>query len=518
MNRTQKSFKNLLFGELQQLINIAVSFATRTVMVHTLGVTILGVNSVFTELIALLSLAELGVGRAITFHLYQPLAQNDIPRLKQLMKLFKTAYRMIALAIMAIGLITMPFIQLTVTDTGMDESYLRFIYLLFVFQAAVSYLFSYKAILLTADQKSYKVAWINTLCRVGYAAAAVILLLKTNNFVAYLCVQIACTLAINLLISHSATKEYPFLREHAESLEPEGRREVLSNVKFVFIGALSGKITNSTDNVLISMLDSTTTVGYYSNYQLIISAVRNLLDQIVFASKGSIGNMLTSESDDKCDEVLRRLTYLVFIPTLICSLCLYGTLSLFIGGLWYDASFVLSDLVVFVLVVNFFLVAARNPLLETVSAANLFRIDKNISILGSTINLIVSIVLGLKLGMLGVFIGTTCTHVVQIALKILLLYRRRLHRSATGYYLLFARMLGLFALGMLLIRWFGSVLVVSNVLLALLLRWLAAIVLSCALAMLGFLGTKEQRYLLWFLQRLLSRLKRGGKGGKPIAG
>ncbi len=203
-------------------------------------------------------------------------------------------------------------------------------------------------------------------------------------------------------------------------------------MKHLFIGTLSGKITNSTDNILISVLVGTLQVGLYSNYSLIISNVRKILLMIPDAAAGSIGNLAVSESRERCHQVLCRMTFIIYLVTTFCSACILCMSDPFVEIL-FGRKYLMDDILQYSFVVNFFYFVVREPLWRMMMVSGLFAKDKNISILGSSINLVVSIVLGLKWGILGIMLGTTCTLIIQIILKTRLLYREFLYLDAAHY-------------------------------------------------------------------------------------
>lgn len=153
-SRLQNSVRNVSVGMLVTVINTVVSFVTRTALIKTLGTEVLGLNGLFTEVISMLSLAELGVGVAIIYSLYKPISENDEKKISQLMGLYRTAYNAICFATLFLGLIILPFIDKLITDIDFPLSYIRLVFFLFVIKTATTYLFSYKTALLNADQNS----------------------------------------------------------------------------------------------------------------------------------------------------------------------------------------------------------------------------------------------------------------------------------------------------------------------------------------------------------------------------
>ena len=429
--RTEKSIRNIVYGEVNVILTVLLSMVTRTALVRILGLSAVSLNGLFTEVIAVLSLAELGVGSAITYNLYKPLAGQDEQKLTQLMWFYKSAYRLIAGFILAAGLCFLPFVSCLIRNAEYDMGYLRLVYVIFLLKTVSSYFFSYKRTLLDADQKMYLISAANTLFRFITVASNLAVLMLTHNFIAYLLSDVGVTLANNVAIAHIADRQYPFLKKR-DRLPTEEKKKIFANMKHIFIGTLSGKITNSTDNILISVLVGPLQVGLYSNYSLIISNVRKILLLIPDAAAGSIGNLAVSESRERCHQVLCRMTFIIYLVTTFCSACILCMSDPFVEIL-FGRKYLMDDILQYSFVVNFFYFVVREPLWRMMMVSGLFAKDKNISILGSSINLVVSIVLGLKWGILGIMLGTTCTLIIQIILKTRLLYREFLYLDAAHY-------------------------------------------------------------------------------------
>lgn len=150
--RTENSIKNSIIGILGQVFNIILNFVSRTIFIFILGANYLGVNGLFTNILSMLSLAELGIGSAIIYHMYKPLANKDEEKLKSLMHLYAKAYRYIGLVVAIVGLSIVPFLGVIIKDKPNVE-HLTIIYLLFLANSVVSYFFAYKTSIITADQK-----------------------------------------------------------------------------------------------------------------------------------------------------------------------------------------------------------------------------------------------------------------------------------------------------------------------------------------------------------------------------
>ncbi len=437
MGRTKKSIKNIIFAFGLQLVKTVLNFAYRTYMIKILGMQAVSVNGLFTEVLTALSLAELGVGSAIVYNLYKPLASGDREKVCQLMWLFKKAYRYIALGTFLLGIFITPWITYLVNSVDYSDAYVRLVFLLFVVNLSVSYLFTYKISLISADQKSYVQNGLNIWISVAKFLVQILIMLIFKNYIFLLISTIALTVIGNWIISARVDKYYPWLKDSNDPLPKSERQEVFSNIKNLFIKTLSGKITNSTDNMLISALVSTMLVGYYTNYALVFGVFRQIANQIAYSGiSAGLGNLLATESSEKSIRVYYRLLYLFYIVGAIGCVGIYCCIKPFILIWLKSEEFLLPGDITFVCCMVMFLEILCRPMWAMMEVSGLFRQDKYVSIAGTIINLVISIVFGLKYGMIGIFIGTIATYLVQATLKGMLLFNVKFGFSPKKYYLL----------------------------------------------------------------------------------
>lgn len=419
--RLKKSKRNLYYGILYQVSYVFLNFITRMVMIRSIGMTSVSLNGLFSEVLSVLSLAELGIGSAIVYSLYVPLALGDTKKVTKIMNLYKISYRAIAGVIAIIGILLSPFIPRLITNTVIDNHYLIFVYFLFLTQTSTSYLFSYKASLLNADQKSYVVSIQTMITRVIFFFLNIACLVLFRNFMLYLILDILQTLMTNIFISRKVDEMYPYVKG-TDKLNSEERKAIFSNIKHLFIGNLSGKITNSSDNILISLLVGTNFIGPYSQYSMFINGIMRLFNQACGSITGSVGNLLATESHMKCKQTFENISFIFFMAASTCACCFYVLINPFLS-IFIGHDYIMSDRIVYVLSVNLFFSILKMPLWTFVNASGLFKIDKYISIIGSSLNLIVSIILGMNYGITGIFIGTLISLIIQSFLKLELFYK-----------------------------------------------------------------------------------------------
>ncbi len=491
-SRIYNSKKNVSYGLIVTVINTLVSFVSRTFFVKYLGPEFLGLNGLFTEVVMMLSLAELGVGMAINYSLYKPIHEGDYNKINQLMSLFKKTYDLISLIIFILGVCILPFIHLIVNGTGFSLSYIRLVFFLFVVNTSVSYLFSYNTSFITADQKQYVVSLATAAMKLLFTVFMIVVLILTQNYILYLILVIVQTLTTNLLIAHYVSKKYPYI-DYKSKLPEEEKYKVFRDIKNIFIKRVSGVVTSSTTNVLISTIVNTIQVGFYSNYVMVFSVVRTLNKQFSNGIKASIGDLTVSENSEKCIQVLRNLTFLFFVFSFIicsglCSLC-----SDFIS-MWLGQDYVLTEIVVYIAIAILFIDICSEPLWQYLEVSGLFKQDRNIAILGSTINLAVAIIFGYKIGMVGIFMGTICSQLIQIVLKSKLLFNYMFLSSCRSYILFIFKMFMAFIIISATNYYINKCILSDYIIVAFIIKALLTLCVSCALLFVMYRKTPEYIY------------------------
>lgn len=440
MNRTDKSIKNLVFALIAQGVTVILSFIIRTEMIRSLGIVSVSINGLFTDVIATLSLAELGIGSAIVYNLYKPLAEGDKKKICQLMYLFKKAYTIIAAVTFAAGLALTPIIHLLIEKVDIPIGYLRIVYLLFVFQNSLSYLFAYKIALVSADQKQYIYSNINLICRVVGSIILIVVMRLTKAYIPYLIGNIAMVVTTNAIASRAVDKEYPFLVDDP-SLPKEEQKALFKNVRNIFFKSLAGTVVSSTDNILISKLVGTLFVGYTSNYVLVTGVFQSLAGKAWDAMEASFANLFVTSDKEKILETIRRLTFVFFLFGIVSSVGVYACVQSFIMIWLHETSFLLPKLSVFLLCLLLFLMIVYRPLTAAMHMTGYFEIGRNISATSALVNLVVSIVLGLMIGLPGIYIGTCCTYAIEVIAKIYFVFNKYFRTSPISYVLMWIKML-----------------------------------------------------------------------------
>lgn len=406
-SRTKNAALIFSSGVVLQLVRTILSFISRTIFIYALGANYLGVDGLFTNILQVLSLTELGVGVAITYYLYQPLAQNDIERIKSLMVFYKFCYRVIGITILIIGLLLIPFLPNIVNFNSAVKININLIYVMYLVKTASTYLFfAYQITLIKASQKGYIINNISTIFTIITTLIEAIILIIFRNYIFYLFFHIAMQIIQNIIISVKAEKIFPFIKEkeYIRITKTEIKR-ILKDVYSIFILKISGTMFSATDNIIISILIGTIYVGFYSNYLLIISMISTFISVFQNSVIAAIGNINALESNEKQLQYFERLDFFNYWIVSFCSISLFNLLNPFIT-LWIGKDFLFPDLTVAIIVLNFF----RSNLLNVVFAfrdtKGLFKYARYRQLIAGIANIVLSIILGMKFGVTGIFVAT----------------------------------------------------------------------------------------------------------------
>ncbi len=432
--RSEYVIKNSFWTTINNVANMIIGFVTRTVFIYFLNSEYLGINGLFTNIISLLSLSELGFSSAVTFNLYKPLKEGDDHKVAALMNFYKWIYRGVAFFILVAGLILVPFLPYIIKETTFESGYIRVIYIIFLLRTTLSYFYTYNYTLATADQKSYLTAKITLVSRFIIPFAKIGVLAFTRNFIAYIVVEIILNLITNAIKTYYIRTKYPVLKDTKSSLTKDEKKKMITDVKNIFLGKVSTTILNSTDNIIISAFVNVISVGFLSNYNTLIGYVQTFINGSLYSSQASIGNAIASESIEYVLKVLNRLTMItLFVGSFSCT-ALFCLSSDFISIIWAkNEDMTLPVFTVFVIMLNSFLQMIKSPLWMTLTGCGFFDKDKYISILGAVVNLIVSIIFVQFADIRGVIWGTIISQLAQLVLKAKLLFTEYFGMSCKKY-------------------------------------------------------------------------------------
>ena len=410
MSRSSIAIKSGVLGFSSQILTIIINFIIRTCFIKYLGVEILGVDGVIRELVSMLSLADLGISSAMVFRLYKAVIDEDEDKITDLMVIYKQVYEVIALAVFIIGVLLSLFLKFIISDIQISWSFIYIFYYLQLISIVSTYLLAYKRSIINADQKNYISIMIDTGMMVIFGILKIYFLVAMQIYISYLILTIGQNILSNIWIRMYCNKNYPYLSQK-KPINKGLRRHLLSDTKDVFAGKIAGYIYSSTDNIVISIFNSTILVGYLSNYTYIFSAIRGLINSITTPIQSLIGNYLNS-IDNKI-QTFKTLNYYTHIRYLICILFVIPTMilsNLFIE-VWAGNSYVLSSNVVLLLAIDFYIGCVYGPLGEYIIGMGMFRYEKFITGIGAGLNLFLSLAGAFYFGIQGVLFATVLSQI-----------------------------------------------------------------------------------------------------------
>lgn len=462
-SRVKKSAQNMVMGFAYHAITLILSFVSRTVFIYTLGEEYLGLNGIFTDVLSLLSMADLGFSTAMAYSFYRPLAEKDEKKIASLVAFYKKVYNTIALVVLVLGLGCIPFLKYIV-NTEKEIPNLVIYYLFSLANVVISYMFVYKTTILTADQKDYKVVQIRTVTSIAKTVLQVVVLMVARNYILYLAIGFVVQLTNNIIASNKTVKEYPFIKDKSlvGQVDKEVTANILSNMKSVFVYKLSGTLFSATDNVIISMVISTAMVGVYSNY-LMVSSKLLLIEQIIFSAlTASIGNVIVKETAKKKYEVFNAMQSASFI---LCGIItsVFGLVANDLVKVWLGESFMLDEVTIVAITLNTYFSCVLQPLWVYRDATGLYMKTKYIMLCGAVLNIVLSVVLGQMIGVAGVIFASAIARLsTYFWYEPKLLFREYFERGVVKYYLSLGTNLGLVALTILLLRYITRGIVVDS--------------------------------------------------------
>lgn len=434
--RTNKAAINSAMAIIQKIVDTILAFVYRTIFIYIMGVTYLGVNGLFSNIFAVMSLAELGVGSAIIYLLYEPLSNHDNEKVKSLMKVFAKTYNFIGIAILTIGIILIPFLPYLINSEGVEIPGLNWIYVLMLMNTAFGYFFSYKRSLLEADQKGYYSSINISIFSIINNVAKILMLLITRNFILTLVVSLIVTLVSNIVISIQTDKMYPYLKDkNVLKLSKDQGQTIIKRIKAVFMHNVSNVVLTGTDNIIISKFINISMVGIYSNYTLITNTLYGIFTMIFVSITSSVGNMHVTDTKEKSESIFFRLMLANFYFYFVSCVVLWSCITPFMQ-LWLGESFVLSGTVTAIIILNLYISGMRHVPVTFVNASGLNYNTRYKSVVEAIINLAISLIAVKYLGILGVILGTVIALITcSVWVEPFVLFKHWFKKSSKNYFL-----------------------------------------------------------------------------------
>lgn len=406
-SRTKNTLRIIRSGILGRLISTILPFINRTIIIHILGAEFAGLSGLFTSILSVLNIAELGFHSAVVYSMYEPVAKQDDRRVCELLTLYRRIYRFVGTAIFLAGICVMPFLPKLIRAGVPDSINLYVLYLMYLSNSVLSYLlFSYRESVLMANQRQDISQIIRAVVKVLQCALQMLVLIWTKNFYAYLLVEIFCTGVTNIMLAVETGKKFPQYRCVKEKIPmPESIKKQVSGL---MVGRICDKARNSFDSIILSAFFGLTTVAIYDNYYQIYSALYSIMLVICNSMAASIGNSIIKETVEKNYQDLLKFSFLqAWISgwVSICMLCLYQPVM----RVWMGESLMFPTRDMVMMCVYFYAINMNNIRNQFVSGTGMWWKLKYSYAVEAAANILLNVVLGKLFGITGVILATILT-------------------------------------------------------------------------------------------------------------
>lgn len=500
--------KNVLWGYVGTFMSMFMAFIARTVFIYTIGSTYLGINGLFTNVLGILSFTELGIGTAINFSLYKPVAEKDLEKIKSLMCLYKRAYRVIALVVTILGLSLLPFLPYLINGAKEIEN-ISLYYLIFLFNSVSSYFVTYKYGLVNAEQKNYLLTNINTVSTVIISIIQIIVLVLFENFLVYLLVQAILQLIQKIFTAFYINKKYPYLTiKNAKKLKKTESKKILTDIRALVLHKIGDISINQSDNIIISAFINVTLVGLVSNYNLLITSVTTLLNIVFNSIIGSLGNFVVTETKTRQIELASICNFIGFWVYGFSAICFIVLFQPFIT-LWIGSNQLIDNFTMILIVMNFYFAGQRATIHNFKLAGGIFKQDQFIPIIQSVINIIFSILFVQTYGLAGVYIGTFLSSLLPNFYRPYVVYKYLFETSIKIYLKKYIREIVFLSISVILIIFITRPLAMDITWMKFFLLAILTVALSNLLIVIVYRKTPEMEYLRKEFLKIIERIKYG---------
>ena len=411
IERTKNAARNIAFGSMLKMLNIVAPFLMRSVLLNYLGVEYLGLNGLFRALLSFLNLAELGVGSAMVFSMYKPIAEDNAEEICALLSLYRTFYRVIGLFIAVVGLAITPFLRKLISGDVPQDMNLYILYFMNLGSTVLTYwLFAYKRSLLDAHQRTDVTSKVSLVIQIVEYALKFVALMVFRNYYAYLIIQLVSQIAVNVMIAVRVTKMYPDYSPRGH-LPKEEVMDIVRRVRDLFTSKFSYVVFTYADTLVISAFMGLAMLAVYQNYFFIITSLRTFLDVITAACIAGVGNSLVMESDEKKYSDLNRFTMLYGWIMGVASamlLCMYQPFM----TIWMGEENLLAFNYVVCFVIYFYTMGMNKIINMFKDAAGIWRKDRWRPLVSALVNLGLNLATVKWLGLYGVLLSSVISIVV----------------------------------------------------------------------------------------------------------
>lgn len=405
LDRKSRTIKNIIYGVINKILTIIVPFITRTILINMLGSEYLGLNSLFTSILQILNLSELGISSAIVYEMYKPIAENDKAKICALLGLYKKLYRVIGIVILIIGLMILPFLDKFITGNVPNDINIYVLYMIYLINSCITYLlFAYKSSILVAFQRNDVVSNVNSVLYTIQSILQIALLVIFKNYYLYIIIMPIATIINNIIIAIIVKQKYPEYVSKGK-IDKETKKEIKKKVSGLFVYKICSTTRNSLDSIFISAFIGLNMVAIYNNYFLILNSISMLLCVITNSMTSGIGNTIVLDSINKNYKDMNKFNFIYMLIAGWCSCCLLCLYQPFME-LWMGKENLLPFGCVILMVIYFYSLQIGNIRAVYSDATGLWWESRYRAIFETITNIVLNFILGKFFGVYGIILAT----------------------------------------------------------------------------------------------------------------
>jgi O-antigen/teichoic acid export membrane protein len=506
MTHSKKIFRNSAFAVINKILMLILAFVLRKVFIMFLSEELLGLNSLFADLLGLLNLADMGLAVAVQFNLYKPIAEKNHEKIARILNATKRIYNVIGIAIVVIGIILSFFIQFLIKDNPYDLNFLRIVFIMNVISSASSYFFVHNRIYMQASENLHMIDKIDMGVNLAGTVLRIVTLALFRNYYLYVILAIVQAVVSNLLISISTKRHHAFLKT-IKGYTKDETQPLFANIKELIPNKISAYIFSNTDNTIISATLGLASVTYFTNYNSISLQLFSLAAMISGVIRASFGNVLQEEHNPKLHmRFLQSYQLLQFFYSAFCGVTFFCLADEFIS-LWYGAKYVAPLAFVIILTLDFYAHSMYQPLSMMLEVLGEFRALKRQEIFAMILNLTISIALVFPFGIIGPILGTFAVDLCTTVFRIYTILYKHYRSFMKDYIKRYALYTGLFIAEYIGLYLLCNLIPLPTSIVSLLVKCAICFLCTCPINLLIFRKSEEFSYLK---DRLLHLTKKEG--------
>lgn len=411
-SRTKNSFYNILFSIIYSTMSLITGFIIQTLIIKCLSIEYVGMKSVFSNILGIISIVELDISYIFIYNLYKPISDGNVNKIKQVVNYFKKIYQKIFITILLLGILFIPFIKYFIYNSTIKEN-IYILYLIYLLNTAIPIYLSYKKNILYAYQQEYISLVIQIIYQTVKLVLYSIMIFKTHNYY-YISIIVLLLQTIEyLVISRIVDKKFKFLTYKKDTkLSKKDIVKIREDTYSIGCHKISSVIVNNTDNILISLFYGIKITGICSNYFMIIDNIKLIFNKVISSLAPSVGDFMCSQNDkEKRYDIFKKIHFLNMWIAIYISVIIINCINIFIEK-WIGSEYLLNDFILIIFVINYFQSQMRACYMVFKNSAGIYTEDKYIALFEAFINIILSIIFTYIFGLSGIIVGTLISSLV----------------------------------------------------------------------------------------------------------